>query len=457
MISVPNHRQQLNGNKLLAGCLIFLALCFAACGSKKKVTDSKTVYLEADKKSEDTSKMVYPPMDTVQWTEIDLSDRYDDVLDELAMNKKDRYKIALLFPFELSNNKLSDVNQPESKLGRMTQYYAGVLMALDVLEKEGLSFDVEVMDAESGRFDSKLQSCKDADVIIGPRDTDQLAVVANFGKVNGIVVVSPWKSGARISQDNPYFLQLKTGLREHYAKMLEDALSRYSPDNIFILGRKTAMDKNYVALLQSMSAAILDVNTMKPLREFYVNEDSLINGEAAFDSIFVENDTSCFILPHWSFSSDEDFVYNVARKLSGEKGMADVVLYGMPILYESERIKFELYRSLNMRIVRSNFVDRNSQRVRAFREAYFERYRDFPIDEAFEAYDMMMFVGRSLDAYGTAFNQFLDRDDMDLIQTRYDVRKVYAEPESDDFEDIDYYQNQHLYILRFVDDRFKAY
>lgn len=458
MISVQNLQQPLSGNKKVLHFLFAAGIILLASCSTKKPVVNTPVDTDNTEVVEDSSipDSDYPPMDTVQWNEIDLSTDYENVIEELGMNKKESYSVKLFFPFEKNNNKLSDVNQSETKLGRMAQYYAGVLLALDQLDEEGVDLDVEVLDAESGNFDLKLQSMKDADVIIGPRNTDQLAVVANFGKVNEIVVVSPWKSGSRISKGNPFFVQLKTGLVEHYDKMVKHALDNHELENIVLLGRKKKADVNYMRLIQSIASAHLSSDSRRPLREFFVDEDSLITGETAFDSIFIEEDTNCFIMPHWSFSADEDFVYNVARKMSGEKGVTDVVLYGMPILFESDKIRFELFRSLNMRIVRSSYVDRNSPGVQEFRQNYFSAYNDFPVDEAYEAYDMMLFVGRSLERYGLSFPHYLDREITPMLQTHYDIRRVYEDAENDDFEDIDYFQNQHLFILSFEDDRFIA-
>jgi hypothetical protein len=238
--------------------------------------------------------------------------------------------------------------------------------------------------------------------------------------------------------------------------MVRHALDNHELEHIVLLGRKQKADVNYMRLIQSIASGYLSSDSRKPLRELFVDEDSLITGETAFDSIFIEEDTNCFILPHWSFSADEDFVYNVARKMSGEKGVTDVVLYGMPILFESDKIRFELFRSLNMRIVRSSYVDRNSPGVKEFRQKYFGEYNDFPVDEAYEAYDVMLFIGRSLERFGLSFPHYLDREITPMLQTHYDIRRVYDDTENDDFEDIDYFQNQHLFILSFEDDRFIA-
>lgn len=433
--------------------LIFLVLVLVSCGSTNK---SKTSHPTVRNEVKETRRTL-SEMDTLMWTEVDRSKDYAKAVEELIMDKKERYNVSLLFPFEIAKNNKNDIHKPETKLGRMVHYYSGVLMALKQLEEEGVNIDLNVLDAESGLFDDKLQRCKASDVIIGPRDSKQLSVAANFGKVNEIVVVSPWKSGAKISEDNPYFVQLRPGLKEHFDAMIEHALQNFEPENIFILGRKDQReDRTYFRYLQSTAAGILESEDRKVLNEYFIEEDSLIYGKTAFDSVFVDHEKSCFLLPHWSFSSDEDFVYNVARKLNGERGLKDVTLYGMPILFETDKIKFELYRNLKMRICRSSYVDRTSNIIREFRERYFEEYRDFPAEEALEGYDMMLFIGRSLFNYGTKFQFFLDSYASSLLQTRYDIQKIYDPDSGDDFKHIQYFQNRHLYILSFEEDKFVA-
>ena len=145
-----------------------------------------------------------------------------------------------------------------------------------------------------------------------------------------------------------------------------------------------------------------------PLQEFYLDVDSLSTGEFAFENIFIDGKTTVFLLPNHSFSADEDFVYNAARKMNGEKGLENVVLYGMPILLESDKIKYDLHRGLNMRICRSSYVDRNNIQIKEFRQKYFDVYGGFPSDEAMEGYDMMIFIGRSMYNYGKKF-QFMEK------------------------------------------------
>lgn len=456
MISVQNHLRLLNGNNIIQGS-VFILFCFMmSCSGTKSLSDDAKKVKQTRPDNNGMVQKNKMKVDTVSWTEIDRTKDYNERIEDLELVKKDEYNVSLLFPFELEKNNPSDVSDSKHKLGQMANYYAGVKMALQKLEEEGVSLNVNVLDAESGSFDQKLQTCKNADVIIGPRSTEQLSVAANFGKINQIPVISPWKSGSKISRDNPFFIQLESGLKAHFDKIVEHAKAEFDDDQIFLLGRNTKKeDLTYMRYIQSVAAAINRDPGTKPFTEFYVNEDSLKLAEFAFDSIFLEDKTSAFILPNWSFLSDEDFVYNTARKLSGEKGLNNVVFYGMPILLESEKVKFDLYRGLNMRICRSSYVDRSAVTVKEFREDYFNMFGGFPSEEALEGFDMMMFIGRSLFNYGKNFQYFLDSYESSLLQTKFNIVKVFDQQDQEEFKDIQYFQNDHLYILSFENDKFE--
>lgn len=456
MILAQNHQRLLNGNKFLLLVCGILILVLASCSGTKNVSDKSKVLKPSKNDRSDIGQKGSSKVDTIHWTEIDRTKEYNSTIEDLDLEKQDRYKISLLFPFDINSNN-SDVNNSKTQLGQMANYYGGVKLALQQLEEEAINLDVEVLDSESGNFDKKLQQCIDSDVIIGPRTKEQLLTTANFGRINNIPVISPWLSSSKITKDNAFFVQLKTSLKNHFNKIVSHAKSEFSDDQIFLLGRKGVKeDMSYMRYIQNVAAVINNDNNKKPLQEFYIDEDSLRLGEFAFDSIFIEGQTTVFILPNHSFASDEDFIYNTARKMNGEKGLENVVLYGMPILLESEKIKYDLHKGLNMRICRASYVDRSKVEFKEFRQRYFEQYGAFPSDEALEGFDMMIFIGRSIFNYGKKFQYFLDTYDSSLLQTKFEIQKVYKEDADDNFKNIQYFQNDHLYILTFTEDKFQA-
>ena len=222
----------------------------------------------------------------------------------------------------------------------------------------------------------------------------------------------------------------------------------------FLLGRKNRKDRGMMNYIQQVADG--DEDLPGQFQELYLEEDSLLLGEYAYQEVFFEDKTTVFILPNWSFVDDENFVYNAVRKLAGEKGLNKVVLYGMPILIESNKITFEHYSNLNMRICRTSYLNRGSVEVNEFRQNYFDKYQDFPSEDVFEGYDMMMFVGRSLKNYGKKFQYFLDTYEASLYQTEFEVLKVFKPGDDDSFDNIQYFQNNHLYILEFKDNYFTS-
>jgi hypothetical protein len=278
-------------------------------------------------------------------------------------------------------------------------------------------------------------------------------VVANFGKANEIPVISPWLSSTSLAKDNPYYIQLIPSVRDHYARIVEHVKANFSDEQVFLVGRDDKKDRSMMHYIQNLASSMEGPGSGK-FQEFFVNVDSLKEGVEAFDKIFFKDKPTVFIIPHYSFSEDENFVYNCVRKLSGEKGLDDVIVYGMPLMLESDKIKFEHYINLKMRICRSNYVDKNDPVILAFRKLYYEEYFDFPSEEAYKAYDMMLFVGRNMYDYGKQFHHFFDRYESSMMQTKFDIQKVYKEEDLEHFDRIQYQQNKHLYILSFENYQF---
>ena len=433
---------------------LFIAtvIIFFSCGGTKKVYENQST--QRGKKEQTRTKRGMGKVDTVSWTEIDRTKEYNQELEDLELDKRSSYKVALLFPFSMEDSDVLDVNSSNSKLGRIARFYAGVKLGLAQLQEEGVTLEVHAFDSESGNFDNKLRECIDADIIIGPRERGQLATTVQFGKSNGIPVISPWFSSTKLAKDNPNYIQLKPSLKRHMAEIVNHVKQNYEDDQVFVLGRKTKKDIPMVRYIQEMARVNRSGLSSRPFKEFMIEEDSLASGGITYDSIFYKDKTTVFILPHWSFSDDERFIYNAVRKLSGEKGLNDVVLYGMPILLESDLIQFEHYANLNMRICRNSYLDREDPAVKDFRTTYYESYKDFPSEEVYKGFDMMMFLGRSIYNYGKKFQYFLDTYESSLFQTEFDVLKVFNTQNDDRFQNIQYFQNEHLYILEFKDNQF---
>ncbi|MCB0660461.1 MAG: hypothetical protein KDC04_05975, partial [Saprospiraceae bacterium] len=157
------------------------------------------------------------------------------------------------------------------------------------------------------------------------------------------------------------------------------------------------------------------------------------------------------LLPNYSFS-DEEFVYGVLRRLMAEKGSKQVVVYGMPLLIESEKIDFDFYHALNLRIALSDYLDLNSEEIREFRREFLDLYGEIPLSDAVKGYSIMMLAANSLHSYGTHFQNYIVNKDMTFLQTTFNIEKSVSEDKETDInntKDFDYFENKHLDIVEF--------
>lgn len=447
MISAPSHRQLLSGNNFYFA-LIFL---FGIVGC----TASKTVIQRPDPQDkvviEKPKEIETPKIDTVEWTEISEEDA-PPIINETpsapGLDKRGTYNISVLMP--LDANKLSQNAGPNKDLdnNKFVNFYAGAMLAFEQLDQEGVNLNVNIYDSKSENIDDLLDSyeMRNSDVIVGPRDTEVLKKVSSFGKEREITVVSPWKSSSKITSENPYYIQLIPGLYDHYYKIAEHAAENFESHNVILIGREGADQRRFKYFQQEA-----------PFKEYMVNEDSLMVGESAFDSLFVETpETQALILPNYS-SKDERFIYNCLRRINIEKGLKQVVVYGMPIMKDSDRTTYNFYSSLNMHICLSKFVDTSEEEVVNFERAYYNRYAALPTTDAFEGFDVMMYIGKSLDEYGANFQFHIEENENDYLQTSYNLERIFKseDMDKDNFENINYYGNKHLDIIAFKQNAFR--
>lgn len=447
MTSVLNHHQLSSGNKLF-----LMLLCLSSiigCSTTKKVYNQPTPTREVI--VEKPTPTVTEAIDTVMWEEISEEDA-PPIINETpsapGLDKKDVYNVNILMPLDASKLASSVSANPDLDDDKFINFYAGAMLAFEKLEAEGINMNVNVYDSKSENIDGILSGyeMRNADLIIGPRDTRELQKVAEFGKERSITVISPWKASSKITSENPYYIQLIPGLYDHYSKIAEHASENFRSENVILLGRNSSDRRRFKYFQQDI-----------PFEEYMVNEDSLMVGETAFDSLFVKTpEKQALIIPNYS-SKDERFIYNCLRRINIEKGMKDIVVYGMPIMKDSDRTTFNFYSSLNMHICISKFVDMDESDVINFERGYYNTYAALPTTDAFEGYDVMMYVGRSLDKYGKNFQFHMDSDENEYIQTSYNLEKIFKseDVDKDNFENINYYGNKHLDIIAFKRDAFK--
>lgn len=457
MISVLSRQQPLNGSRFVL--LILLAsLTFSACGifmpTQKPTPHKKTSPQKARKK-----------VDTVSWKKIPSQEKppikTDDSASETEViysEKKAQYNASLFLPFKASHYRFESMEDERNQEHlRFIHFYAGLKLALEDINRYENKIELHVFDTEgsnsivSGLMREKVN--READVYIGPYDRNALITVSRNSKAKKIPLISPWQASSKITTDNPYYIQIRPDLQDHYTRMLDHALESFPEDQIVILSTNKKSDENRTNYIQNSAKAKRNSNE-SVLQEFIVSLDSLELGDTAFDSLFMKHKNPVVIIPNWSFK-DKDYILSCLRRLNVEKGNQQIHVYGMPILLEQENMDFDFFTGLHLKICRSKFVRREHPEVDRFKRKFYNVYGALPTDDAYEGYDIMKFVGKNLIKHGKNFHYFLDTDSEAFMQSAYRIERDY--PEGDDrFERINYFKNKHLDIIQFVDGSFQV-
>lgn len=458
MISVLSHQRLLSGSKYLLAIVLIFAL--GSCGTTEKATSkrSNTKRSTFGKKKRKSRK---PKVDTIQWSDVDITDKQDRTRDKMAKgDRKSHYNVSMIIPLD-AKSYMGEGTGNE----RMIQYYAGIRMALDQLDKEGANLTLNVIDeSKGGSITTLLREAQSAsaDIIVGPYDKSDLKRAADFARKEEITLVSPWIAlSSKSIEDNPYFVQLKPSTLDHYQRMIEHVSEHHNAEDVVLLcqeGNRT--DKNRAKYIQTVARAFYRSSDQSPLKEYYIPADSLRESRMLFYDYLAPEETSSktkvFLIPNMN-SKDENFIYGAIRRLTAERGNHKIVVYGMPIVLDSDKLTFDNYNATATHVVSSNFVDQEKPAVKAFRQKYYDRYGALPQDEAYEGYDMMIYIGRALMEHGTTFQYHMNKDYNDLLQStiaifpkQTDVDESYTKD-----KDIEYFANKNVDIIHFRDFRFQ--
>jgi len=480
MISVQNHQLPLSGNNIVI--LVIAVMFMQSCSVSKPVSlpkdaqivkaggitppkvKSDSVGTQPEKNKAGNGKSfsekeikVKLPVDTIIWHDISeknppiITKQKQNVIYAEGLDLKDEYNVKLLIPLN------SDAQTFPSE-SRFVHFYAGALKALETLDEEDIKLNVQVIDTEEGNYkvkDNLKEILTDnTDLIIGPFEREDLKVLADECKIKSIPLVSPWQTSTKITNENPYYIQMKPNLKEHFLKLAESTSGDYQKGEVVIIGKNNKETASWIQYFQET------VSTNQHISDFYssyfVSTDSLNAGPSAFSRLFKNNKVKAVIIPNYSYA-DEDFIYSCLRRLTAEKSGRNISVYGMPILYDSDKIDFDFYNALKMKVVMSDFVDLDQGKIREFRRAYLDMYGEIPSEDAVKGYDLMLYLGRHIWKYGRNFQYYLENEASSYLQSVYNIRKARSEdsPISNDPLKFDYFENKHLDIIEFTGNKWE--
>ncbi|MCX6352897.1 MAG: ABC transporter substrate-binding protein [Bacteroidetes bacterium] len=436
MTSALNHLPQLSGNKMLRGfAFLVVVFMFSACAAQQPVPMPEKKQRPNDsRRPSDYPRIIIDEKDGQINPAQKPQSLEEDSLDILfPVTIKEKYKIALLMPFNLKGDETGAHDKSFPSIGQ--SFYKGFLMATDSLKKCGMNLEIYVFDVYKNKwYDNKKirDSLKalDVDLVFGSLTDIEIKPMLKFSEQNKINVVSPAASIDSCFKSNYYFESNPS--QSTYGKVAADVVRNGFKDH------KIMLLNEYKTASNPMSKAFVEEKLSDSLQ--VINWNGL-PGYSITPRYHFWEDNVIFIS-----SKNEVFVSAILSQLKiSAKDMTIIGLY--PWLYFKSQ-EGEVWQKYNLHLLTPYFVNNKDEDVKNFTTTHREKYNDEPDEWSFRGYDEMLFYGRMMGKYGKYFQRYLSTDNnRTTFHTVYQFEKNDCSPWRNKTVHVLYFENYEFYKM----------
>lgn len=357
-------------------------------------------------------------------------------------------KIAVFAPVYLDsafiddNYKLGRNSLPRYMLSGL-DFYNGVMLAIDSLNKEKAAIEVLFYDSKSATAsieqtiaDSALQ---DVSLIIASFTTrNEIKPLADFALDKKIVLLSATYPTDGGITENPFFVMLNPKLDTHI-EAVYNYMHRFFPTNNIILFRKEGNTEDRIqSILENM-------NRKTPGTKLKIKTIELPDSFTARQvTDYLDSSRQNIVV---AGSLNEDFGIELSKALSSSKSYNTIAI-GMPTWDGLRDI------SKNLEIIYSspyNFTRVDKISLQLF-EKYKTKFAGRPGDMVFKGFESMYRFTKLLLKHGDSLTAHLSDKDYTIFNN-FNIQPVRANKET---VLPDYLENKKLYFIRKMDGKIKS-
>jgi len=329
-------------------------------------------------------------------------------------------KIALLLPYDAGKKNTS------AAPNRFTEYYEGLLLAVDSLRRKGLSAELFVYDTgdNTAELNRTLQEKKDilenVNLIIGGISNDQIKMLADFALKRKIKYVIPFTSKNDEVLNNAYIFQVNTPQTYLSANASTAAANLFSKDNIVFIDTKDPDPQT--DFLKEFKAALKDRKV--------TYKDGGYN-EATFETTLLSllsKDKPNVVIPVSSSLEALNKIKTVLRSVKSTKPEYAITLFGYPIWQTYYKECLDDFHDLNTYIYSLFYADNVNPTVKSFYNNYKNWYSKNPTSSfpiyAMLGFDTGMFFFGAIQKYGENFENNLSKIKYSSLQTGFNFERV---------------------------------
>ncbi|MEI6123656.1 MAG: LysM peptidoglycan-binding domain-containing protein [Bacteroidota bacterium] len=334
------------------------------------------------------------------------------------------YNIGIMIPFYLDHSSSIDtgnVDIPTTSYKSLSfiQFYEGIRMALDSLEKAGLSLKVyfyDVAEDTNATFDLlKKPEFAFMNLIIGPLFSNNFTIVSSWAKQHAVPIINPFTNKNDLIKDNPFAFKLITSLQSESKQIIGFIENTYSDCNLIIVHNdkekefadslKNIADKEVLLKKSKLSISMVNYST---------------EGLTGITKNLSETNTNIII----TLMDGEAFVSSYLRNLNSLAYQHKIVLFGKKNWEDYSSLEIEYLMNLNTHIYTNSFIDFKNNKTQDFILNFRNTYKTDPDYYAFQGYDIMIYYGYALKNYGRNFQNCISKYSPELLETNFSFQKT---------------------------------
>lgn len=424
----------------------------------------------------------------------------EKVVPEIRFNKclpnpnySKTFNVALMIPLSveeldsLDREQFLRTRQSYFKPFRFIQFYEGLKLALDSLEKQGMNVNLYVYDVDKNisKTAKVLQQpeIRTMDLIVGPFYSASFNQVAYFAGNFNIPIVNPLSFRESILSDYNTAIKVKPGIKAQL-EMTNTFVSNFAPNSkVFLISQTSYLDADLVtniqnSLLENMDTyskfgnyELLNLGKQVALRDTLYNPDSMpppftfegsdiypmILNSAIDDSTTINNylikinystDSLYPFLENASvlrnnivivYGKKKSFVLDVLNRLNETRDTFDIQLLGMPGWDRINNLNNVKMNNLNLTYFSSNYINYNSDITQDFIYKFRNTYFAEPDNYGFLGYDIGYYFLSNLFNYSDNVNSCMFNNPMNLLLSTYYFKKI---------ENSSNYENQYWHMIK---------
>jgi len=317
------------------------------------------------------------------------------------------------------------------------EFYEGIQIAVDSLEKEGIKMDVHVFDSRSAnssiaKFESNAEM-KDVDLIIGHITGNEARFLADIAAKRNIPFLNVnYPNDAGIS-NNPNYIVLNSTLATHCAALYKFLRKNYQGSDIIFLKRKGKQDEKLETYFRDLEKS---TNSL-PVKMKYLTVDDELSGNTLLKNI--DSTKSNIIV---AATMDLGFANTLLQTISGYGESYAVTVLGMP---NWDNLDIGKSLSANLEVVYGTpfYVNPADKKAESIHQFFKTRFYSRPSDMVYKGYETLYHFGHLLSIHDTNIGSSLN-DKRFKVFTDFDIQPILDKKTMT----LDYFENLKIYFVK---------